>query len=82
MSILTRLIAEAARRAAQDPEIRAKAVEVAEEAARRARPKLENAGRHIVESARETSAEGEFRDDPLGYARRFGNKLLPPKPED
>ncbi len=79
MGILTRLIAEAARRAAEDPEIRSKAIGVAEEAARRARPKLENAGRHIMDSTRETSAEGSFTDDPLGYAQRLKRRLLPPE---
>lgn len=78
MSLFGRLITEAARRAAQDPRIRAKAVEVAGEAARIVRPKLENAGRHIVETARETSGDGSFTDDPLGYARRFRDRLLPP----
>ena len=78
MSLLTRLVAEAARRAAQDPRVRAKAAEVAGEAARRARPKIENAGRHIIETAREASTDGHFTDDPLGYARRFRDKLLPP----
>lgn len=79
MSLLTRLLTEAARRAAQDPRVRAKATEVAAEAARRARPKIENAGRHIVETARETSTDGSFADDPIGYARRFRDKLLPPE---
>jgi len=79
MSLLTRLVAEAARRAAQDPRVRAKAQEVATEAARRARPKIENAGRHILETARETSDGGHFTDDPIGYARRFRDKLLPPE---
>lgn len=79
MSLLTRLMTEAARRAAQDPRVRAKATEIASEAARRARPTIENAGRHIVETARDASADGSFSDDPLGYARRFRDKLLPPE---
>ena len=79
MSLLTRLVTEAARRAAQDPRLRAKAAEVVGEAARRARPAVENAGRHVMETARETSDGGRFADDPLGYARRFRDKLLPPE---
>lgn len=82
MSLLTRLVAEAARRAAQDPRVRSKAAELAGEAARRARPAVENAGRHIIETARETSTDGRFADDPLGYARRFRAKLLPPDDKD
>ncbi|MDF1794187.1 MAG: hypothetical protein P1U88_19900 [Thalassobaculaceae bacterium] len=78
MSLLSRLVTEAARRVAQDPRLRAKAAEVAGEAARRARPKIENAGRHIAETARETADGGRFADDPLGYALRFRDKLLPP----
>lgn len=81
MSLLSRLLSEAARRVAQDPRVRAKAAEVAAEAARRARPTLENAGRHIVETARETASKGSFSDDPLGYALRFRNRLLPPEDE-
>lgn len=78
MSLIGRLAREAMRRAAADPRLRAKAAEFADEAVRRARPKVENAGRHIIETARETSSGGSFADDPLGYARRFRDKLLPP----
>jgi hypothetical protein len=81
MSLITRMLAEAARRVAQDPQIRAKATEVAEEAVRVARPKVENASRHIIETARETSVDGSFTDDPIGYAKRFRNRLLPPEDE-
>ncbi|SDF39778.1 MULTISPECIES: hypothetical protein [Thalassobaculum] len=79
MSLFARLAREAVRRAASDPRLRAKAAEIAGEAARRARPTVENAGRHIVETARETSSSGSFADDPIGYARRFRAKLLPPE---
>ncbi|MFX4223960.1 MAG: hypothetical protein ACMVO3_25175 [Thalassobaculum sp.] len=78
MSLLTRLVAEAARRAAQDPRLRAKAAELAGEAARRARPTVENAGRHIVETAREHRVRDVSQTITLGYARRFRAKLLPP----
>ena len=78
MSLFARLAREAVRRAASDPRVRAKATEIAGEAARRAKPTVENAGRHIIETARETSSGGSFADDPLGYAKRFRSKLLPP----
>lgn len=79
MSLFARLAQEAVRRVASDPRMRAKAAEIAGDAARRARPTVENAGRHIVETARETSSGGGFADDPIGYARRFRAKLLPPE---
>lgn len=78
MTILRRLLLEAGRRAAQDPEVRRKAARMAGEVYGRLAPKVENAGRHVLESARETSAEGRFSDDPLGFARRLRSRLLPP----
>ena len=77
MSLIARLAREAVRRASQDPRVRAKATEIAGEAVRRARPMVENAGKHIAETARETSNGGRFADDPVGYAKRFRNRLLP-----
>ena len=79
MSLFVRLAREAVRRAAQDPRVRAKATQIAGEAVRRARPMVENAGRHLAETARETSTGGRFADDPMGYAKRFRNRLLPPE---
>lgn len=78
MSILRRLLLEAGRRAAANPEVRRTAARVAGEMYGKVAPKVENAGRHVAESARETAAEGRFTDDPVGFARRFRNRLLPP----
>lgn len=78
MSLLRRLLLEAGRRAAQNPEVRRTAARVAGEMYGKVAPKVENAGKHIVESARETSSEVGFTDDPIGFARRFRDRLLPP----
>ena len=78
MSLLHRLLLEAGRRAARNPEVRRTAARVAGEVYGKVAPKVENAGRHVLESARETAAEGRFADDPVGYARRFRDRLLPP----
>lgn len=88
--IARRLLMAAAKRLAENPEVRRKAGEVAEtayqtakpkveDAYRRTRPKVENAGRHVAESWQETKGEGEFLDDPIGFAKRFRNRLLPPE---
>jgi len=82
MSLLTRMLAEAARRAAQDPRVRREAARIAGEAYGKVRPTLENAGRHVVESVRETASEVRPADDPLGFARRFRDRLLPPEDDD
>ncbi|NQW10449.1 MAG: hypothetical protein HQ481_11285 [Alphaproteobacteria bacterium] len=82
MSLLGRFLGQAVRRAAQDPRIRAKATELAGEAYRRAKPAIENAGRHVVETARETAAEVRPGDNPLEYAKRFHERLLPPDRDD
>lgn len=79
MSILSRLLLEAGRRAAQNPELRRTAARVAGEMYGKVAPKVENAGRHVLESARETVAEGRLADDPLGFARRLRDRLLPPE---
>lgn len=79
MSLLRRLLLEAGRRAAQDPEVRRTAARVAGEVYGKVAPKVESAGRHVVETARETAAEGRFADDPVGFARRFRDRLLPPE---
>ena len=76
---MRRLVLGAARRLAADPEIRRKAAVVAGTAYRKAAPKLENAGRHVAESLKETTAEGSALDDPLGFAKRFHKRLLPPE---
>lgn len=78
MSILHRLLLEAGRRAAQNPEVRRTAARVAGEVYGKVAPKVESAGRHMLETAKETASEGRFADDPLGYARRFRDRLLPP----
>ena len=77
--ILRRLFLEGARRLAANPALRRKAVDTAETVYRRAAPKVENAGRHLAESFRDTEAEGNPLDDPIGFAKRFKNKLLPPE---
>jgi len=78
VSILHRLLLEAGRRAAQNPEVRRTAARVAGEVYGKVAPKVENAGRHMLETAKETASEGRFSDDPVGYARRFRDRLLPP----
>lgn len=82
MSLLRRLLMEAGRRAAQNPELRRGAARIAGEVYGKVAPTVENAGRHVVETARRTSAEGRVTDDPLGFARRFRDKLLPPEDDD
>ena len=77
--IIRKLLFHAARRLAQNPEIRQKVGEAADNAYQKAAPKVENAGRHISESFKETTREGGIVDDPLGFAKRFKNKLLPPE---
>lgn len=77
--IVRRLLMEAARRLAQNPEVRQKATDAAGTAYRAAAPKVENAGRHISESFRETTGEGSVMDDPVGFAKRFKKRLLPPE---
>lgn len=79
MSLLRRLLIEAGRRAAQNPELRRGAARMAGELYGKVAPRIENAGRHVVETARETSAEIRPGDDPLGFARRFRDRLLPPE---
>lgn len=79
MSILRRLLFEAGRRAAQNPEVRRTAARVAGEVYGKVAPRVENAGRHVLESTRETAAEGRLSDDPLGFARRLRSRLLPPE---
>ena len=73
-----RLLLMAARRLAQDPRVRQKAAETAEAAWSTTAPKVENAGRHVAETFRETREELDPLDDPLGFARRFRARLLPP----
>jgi hypothetical protein len=77
--LVRKLLFEAARRLAQNPEIRQKATDAASTAYRHAAPKVENAGRHISESFRETAGEGSVLDDPVGFAKRFKKRLLPPE---
>ncbi len=77
--VLRRLLFEAARRLAENPEVRRKAADTVETAYRKAAPKVENAGRHVAETLKETAAEGSALDDPVGFARRFGKRLLPPE---
>lgn len=79
MSLLRRLLIEAGRRAAANPELRRGAARVAGEVYGKVAPRIENAGRHVVETARETSAEVRPTEDPLGFARRFRDRLLPPE---
>ena len=73
-----RLLFMAARRLAEDPKVRRKAAETAETAWSKTAPKVENAGRHVAETFRDTRAEVDLLDDPLNFARRFRRKLLPP----
>lgn len=79
MSLLRRLLMEAGRRAAQNPELRRGAARIAGEVYGKVAPTVENAGRHVVETARRTASEGRVTDDPIGFARRFRDKLLPPE---
>ncbi|MBO6561294.1 MAG: hypothetical protein JJ959_12195 [Nisaea sp.] len=45
----------------------------------KARPKLENAGRHLSESARDAAAEHDPLKDPLGFARSLKKRAFPPE---
>ena len=74
-----RLLLEAARRLAENPEVRRKATDVAATAYRKGAPKVENAGRHVAETFRETASEVSVLDDPVRFAKRFRNRLLPPE---
>lgn len=74
-----RLLMLAARRLAENPEVRAKAAEAAGTAYRKAAPKVENASRHVAETFREARAEADPLDDPVGFAKRFRKRLLPPE---
>ncbi len=76
-----RLLMLAARRLAEDPRVRQKAAETAEAAWNSTAPKVENAGRHVAETFRETREEVDLLDDPVGFARRFRSRLLPPEKE-
>lgn len=78
--IVRRLVWEAAKRLAQNPEVQARATEIATDVVARTRPKLENAGRHVSESLRETLAEVDPRDRPGEFAKRLKQRLLPPEP--
>ena len=75
--VVRRLLWEAARRVAQNPGIQQKAADVAAEAYLRARPKLENAGRHLSDSAREAAAEHDPLKDPLGFAKSLKKRAFP-----
>jgi hypothetical protein len=77
--IVRRLILEAARRFAANPEIQQKAAEVAEGAYRKAQPKLRNATAHISDSMRESVRDHDPMEDPIGFAKAFKNRLLPPE---
>jgi hypothetical protein len=80
--IVRRLLWEAGKRLAQNPEVRARATEIATDVADRARPKLESAGRHVSEIWRETTAEIDPRENPREFARRLKQRLLPPDDGD
>lgn len=77
--VVRRLLWEAVRRVAQNPEVQQKAADVAAEVYVKARPKLENAGRQISESARDAAREHDPLKDPIGFAKSMKNKALPPK---
>lgn len=77
--VLRRLLFEAARRVAQNPEVQQKAAEIASTAYGKARPKLENAGRQISESARAAAQEHDPVSDPVGFIKSLKNKALPPQ---
>ena len=77
--ILRRLLLEAGRRLAERPEVRQKIADVAESAYQRAAPKVENASKHVAESFQETKRQTDPLADPIGFARKFKNRLLPPQ---
>jgi alkylation response protein AidB-like acyl-CoA dehydrogenase len=77
--IVRRLFLEAARRIAQNPEVQHKAADMAAQVYVKARPKLENAGRHLSESARDAAAEHDPLKDPLGFARSLKKRAFPPE---
>lgn len=75
--VVRRLFWEAARRIAQNPEVQQKAADIAADVYVRTRPKLENAGRHLSDSAREAAAEHDPLKNPLGFAKSLKNKAFP-----
>ena len=86
MPIFRRLLVEAARRAAADPRVRAKAAEViqtevkprAEAAWRNAKPKLAAAKAELQDIAREVDP----RDDPRAFAAKVKQRFLKPERRD
>lgn len=72
-----RLIWEAARRIAQNPEVQEKAATIAAEIYVRAKPTLENAGKQISESAKDAAQEHDPLKDPVGFVKSLRNKALP-----
>ncbi|WP_193181505.1 hypothetical protein [Nisaea sediminum] len=76
--VVRRLFWEAARRVAQNPEVQQKAADMAAQVYLKARPKLENAGRHLSESARDAATEHDPLKDPLGFAKSLKKKAFPP----
>jgi hypothetical protein len=77
--ITRRLIMAAARRLASDPVLRREASKTAGTLYRKAAPTAASAGRHLADSFRETRAEADPLDDPVGFAKRLKRKLLPPE---
>ena len=77
--IARRLILAAARRLASDPELRRQASKAARTLYRKAAPTAVSASRHVTNSFRETRAEANPLDDPVGFAKRLKRKLLPPE---
>lgn len=66
---MKRFLFTLARRAAANPEIRARAIETAQ----KLRPHFEQAGREIANAARETDP----RRDPVGFGRRVKDRIFP-----
>jgi hypothetical protein len=77
--ILRNLFWQAASKLARDPRVQAKAAEIAEDVYTKAAPRLENASAHVADSMRETAREVDPLEDPIGFARRFKQRLLPPE---
>lgn len=75
--ILRRLLFEAGRRLAERPEVRRKITDLAEYTYRNAAPKVENASKHVAESFQKTKDEANPLEDPVGFARKFKNRLFP-----
>ncbi len=75
--VIKSLLWHAARRVAQNPDVQRKAAEVASAAWNKARPKVENAGRHVAESLRETVDEVDVKKEPVTFAKNLRNRLLP-----